>query len=110
MRRFELDAFLEAMDRYAITDLHTVPPMAVTIVKTAHAKGSHLRKTKVGRVGAAPLDRGVQAQLQSLLSDGAAYTQVWGMTETTCVATMFDYEERDDTGSVGRQLPNVEMK
>lgn len=32
------------------------------------------------------------------------------MTETSCVATMFPYTESDDTGSVGRPIPNVDIK
>jgi 4-coumarate--CoA ligase len=32
------------------------------------------------------------------------------MTETTCIATMFQYPEQDTTGSVGRALPGLDLK
>ena len=32
------------------------------------------------------------------------------MTETTCIVTNFPYPEHDDTGSVGRPLPGIDMK
>ncbi|KAK2756530.1 hypothetical protein FQN54_005423 [Arachnomyces sp. PD_36] len=110
MRRFELETYLQNMEKYGITDVVTVPPMAVGIVKSPFAKLPYLKKVKSGTVGAAPLDKEVQGKFRALLSDGAPFTQVWGMTETTCVATIFYYPETDDTGSVGRQGPNLEMK
>jgi acyl-CoA synthetase (AMP-forming)/AMP-acid ligase II len=32
------------------------------------------------------------------------------MTETSCIATVFYHPEGDDTGSVGRPIPNLDMK
>ncbi|EED22462.1 long-chain-fatty-acid CoA ligase, putative [Talaromyces stipitatus ATCC 10500] len=60
--------------------------------------------------GAAPLDKGLQARLQEMLQEGAPFNQVWKTTETSCLATMFPYPEKDDTCSVGRLLPNLETK
>jgi long-subunit acyl-CoA synthetase (AMP-forming) len=45
-----------------------------------------------------------------MLPEGAAMTQAWGMTETSCIATMFWHRETDDTGSVGRLVPGLEAK
>lgn len=33
-----------------------------------------------------------------------------GMTEATCVVTRVKWPETDNTGSVGRPIPNVDMK
>lgn len=44
------------------------------------------------------------------MAEGAPFAQGWGMTETTCVGSMFLYPEHDETGSVGRQIPNLEAK
>ncbi|KLJ05654.1 hypothetical protein EMPG_09366 [Blastomyces silverae] len=110
MRRFELLPFLEACKRYNVSDIITVPPMAVAIVKSPYAKNLYLKGTKKGTVGAAPLDKGVQSAFRSIMGPGASYTQVWGMTETTCVATKFVYPENDDTGSVGRPVASLEMR
>lgn len=32
------------------------------------------------------------------------------MTELTCIATLTNYPEADDTGAVGRLIPNMEAK
>ena len=60
--------------------------------------------------GAAPLGRESQSKLKELLPPEATVLQVWGMTETCCVASMFHYPENDYTGSVGRMLPNLDAK
>ncbi|KAL1956765.1 hypothetical protein VTO42DRAFT_6818 [Malbranchea cinnamomea] len=110
MRRFDLVQFLQCCEKYKVTEITTVPPMALAIVKSPLSKKPFLKSAKAGSVGAAPLDRNVQAQFRSLLGPGATYTQVWGMTESSCIATRFYYPEHDDTGSVGRPIPNLEMK
>lgn len=110
MRRFEIELFLQTMEKYSITDITAVPPMALAIVKSPLSKFPYLKKAKGGAAGAAPLDKEVQAKFKSLLAEGATFTQVWGMTETSCIATMFFYPENDTTGSVGRQIPNLEIK
>ncbi|KAI1921808.1 hypothetical protein LOZ12_002127 [Ophidiomyces ophidiicola] len=110
MRRFDLEGFLRVSHKYKITEATTVPPMAVAIVKSPLSKQPFLKNIRSGAVGAAPLDKGVQAQFRSLLGDGARYNQVWGMTETSCVATRFVWPEDDTTGSVGRPIPCLEMK
>ena len=33
-----------------------------------------------------------------------------GMTEATCIVTRFKWPEKDVTGSVGRPIPNTDMK
>jgi len=60
--------------------------------------------------GAAPLDKGLQARFKKLLRDDAPFNQVWGMSETSCIATMAYYPEMDDTGSVGPVIPNCDIK
>ena len=51
-----------------------------------------------------------QARLQSLLPKNCPLTQVWGMTESSCIATRFRFPEEDVTGSIGRLIPNIDMK
>lgn len=110
MRRFDLVQFLEGCEKYKVTEITTVPPMAVGIVKSPLSKRPYLKATRAGSVGAAPLDKDVQAQFRSLLGPDATYNQVWGMTESSCIATKFSYPENDNTGSVGRPIPNLGMK
>ncbi|KAL4736081.1 hypothetical protein BDV11DRAFT_211572 [Aspergillus similis] len=96
---------------YQITDLILVPPIAVALVMNDMTyEKPYLRSVRHAVCGAAPLDKDVQRRLGKLLGPGAPFTQVWGMTETNCLAMCFNYPETDDTGSVGRLIANVEAK
>lgn len=112
MRRWDIDAVLSHIPTYGITDLVIVPPMVVALVShpmpTAEKK-QRFKNLKWAIAGAAPLDRDMQARCQTLFPPGI-FTQIWAMTETTCLASVFPYGEADDTGSVGRFLPNLDIK
>ena len=110
MRRFALEPFLQYVEKYQITDLLMVPPMVIAIIMSPLRHKYSLRSVKWAVGGAAPLGKESQARMQELLPPGAPFTQVWGMTETTCVATMFPYPEHNTTGSVGRVLPGLDLK
>jgi acyl-CoA synthetase (AMP-forming)/AMP-acid ligase II len=111
LRRFDLETYLATVEKYNVTDLAMVPPIVIAIhMSPLSQKKPYLKKTKAAACGAAPLDKNVQARFRSLMGDDSPFTQVWGMTETSCVATMFPYPEHDDTGSVGRLIPNLEAK
>jgi len=69
----------------------------------------NMKAARIGQVGAAPLDKHPQARMQELLG-GVPMCQVWGMTETSCVATRLRYPSYDTTGSVGVPLPNLDVK
>ena len=111
MRRFDLQTYLTTVERYNVTDLAVVPPIVIAILMSPLSQNKpYLRKARMAACGAAPLDKNVQARFRSLMGGNAPFTQVWGMTETSCVATMFPHTEHDDTGSVGRLIPNLEAK
>lgn len=111
MRRFDLEEYLNTVEKYNVTDLAMVPPIVIAILMSPLCQQRpFLKKVRLAACGAAPLDKGIQARFRSLMGDGSPFTQVWGMTETSCVATMFPYPEHDDTGSVGRLIPNLEAK
>ncbi|KAB8226882.1 acyl--CoA ligase [Aspergillus alliaceus] len=111
MRRFDLMEFLSNVEKFQITDLLVVPPMVVSIIMSPQAhERPYLRSIRMAWVGAAPLSKDIQAKLRLMLADDATCNQVWGMTEICCIGTIFPYYEQDDTGSVGRNLPNIELK
>jgi acyl-CoA synthetase (AMP-forming)/AMP-acid ligase II len=111
MRRFDLALYLQACLKYKITDLTLVPPLAIALLMNDMTyEKPYLRSVRSAACGAAPLDKSVQGRLRKLLGPGTPFTQVWGMTETTCIATSFIYPETDDTGSVGRLIANLEAK
>ncbi|KAI9036447.1 acyl--CoA ligase [Aspergillus affinis] len=111
MRRFELGEFLRTVEKHQITELAIVPPIALAIIMSPMSRERpYLKSLKSAACGAAPLDKSAQARFQALMSEGAPFTQVWGMTETSCVATLVRYPENDDGGSVGRLVANLEAK
>jgi acyl-CoA synthetase (AMP-forming)/AMP-acid ligase II len=111
MRRFDLETYLHSVEKYGITDIAMVPPIVIAILMSPLSRQRpFLKKARIAACGAAPLDKDVQARFRALMGANAPFNQVWGMTETSCVATMFPYPEHDDTGSVGRLIPNLEAK
>jgi acyl-CoA synthetase (AMP-forming)/AMP-acid ligase II len=110
MRRFELEPFLAGIEKHQITNLGMVPPLVIAIINSPLSKKYSLRSIRTAGVGAAPLDAGSQNRMRQLMAPGATFTQVWGMTETTSAITLFYYPEADDTGSVGRLMPNTDIK
>mgnify|MGYP005989415349 CR=1 FL=1 len=111
MRRFDLESYLEMNEKFQCTEIHVVPPMVVAVLMSpiSHKKG-WLKSVKYAICGAAPLDKELQDRFLKLLSPGAGVNQVWGMTETSCIATRFKHTDRDYTGSIGHPIPNVKLK
>ncbi|KAK3672723.1 hypothetical protein LTR78_007309 [Recurvomyces mirabilis] len=117
MRRFHLDDFLKHHEQHKVTSVMCVPPMVLAMVghaaaspaNAAHVRQS-LRFVVHGIAGAAPLDVETQKQFQALLSPDATFAQIWAMTETSCLASVFYHPEGDETGSVGRFMPNLDVK
>jgi acyl-CoA synthetase (AMP-forming)/AMP-acid ligase II len=110
MRRFELEPFLGNIEKFQITDVGIVPPIAVMMIMSPVTKKYSLKSLKVAQCGAAPLGKETQKRFYDLMDPGSSFSQVWGMTEATCAATLFYYPERDTTASVGRFIPNIDVK
>lgn len=110
LRRFELEPYLAAIEKHQITNLGMVPPLVIAIINSPLTKKYSLKSVRSIGVGAAPLDAGSQRRLRELCAPDCKCTQVWGMTETTSAITLFYYPEADDTGSVGRLMPNTDIK
>ncbi len=110
LRRFELEPVLASIQNYGITDLVLVPPVVLAILKFPGREKYSLSSVKAAMCGAGGLDKQHQLSLQAHLNPEACCTQVWGMTETSCVASRFYYPERDETGSVGYFMPNLDVK
>ncbi|KAI9640872.1 hypothetical protein NHQ30_010713 [Ciborinia camelliae] len=86
-----------------------VPRIVIAIIMSGHARNK-LKAVKHARIGAAPLGKESQNKLKQLCAPGATVNRVWGMTETSCIGSMFYHWEDDTTGSVGRILPNFDAK
>ncbi|KAI9706808.1 MAG: hypothetical protein M1820_004779 [Bogoriella megaspora] len=110
-RRFALEPYIAAIEKFQITDLIIVPPQVILILNAPHLTAKYSFKSlKHAICGAAPLDKDPQAQFEALLAPEARFTQVWGMTEATCMVAGFHWYESDDTGSIGRLKPNMDVK
>lgn len=107
--RFDLEQWFRCSEEYGVTDLVAVPPVVVAAINSPLRHKYSLKSVRDCKAGAAPLDAKAQARLQALLGD-APFTQVWGMTETTCIATRFKWPNTDTTGSVGYPIPNIDLK
>jgi 4-coumarate--CoA ligase len=110
MRRFELASWLRNVERFQITEANMVPPMVIQIINSPLTEKYSLKSIRNSWVGAAPLAAEPQARYKALLRLDTPFNQVWGMSETSCIATMVHYPEHDPTGSVGRFLPNHDAK
>ena len=127
MRRFELEPYLRYHTKYQLTETFMVPPMVNAIVMSGLAdetsrnyrKECSLRTVRNGTVGAAPCSADLQSRFQKLLGEGATFSQVWGMTETTSMFMLVPWSvarscssgKMDSAwGNVGTPLPGNSAK
>ncbi|KAE9993045.1 hypothetical protein EG327_006827 [Venturia inaequalis] len=112
MRRFDLEPWLKAIFKYKITEMNMVPMMVVLLLTSNHplVTPSTFSTIKYSWSGAAPLDKSLQAWFKAMLPKDTPFNQVWGMSETSCVASMLYYPGQDESGSVGPVVPNCDVK
>lgn len=108
MPRFSNTQFINIVERFNITEVLLVPPMIVKFVTSPGPK-SFLKHIRFVWCGGAPLDAAIVKKMYRLLAPDACIAQVYGMTEAGWISTS-KWPERDDSGSVGKLLPNVEAK
>jgi 4-coumarate--CoA ligase len=109
MRRFELEPFFAYSEKYQVTESGGVPPMIIAMIMSPLRNKYSLKSAKAAMAGGAPLGAGPQKRFEDLLG-GAPFTQVYGMTEATCIAMMIPWPERDYTGGAGKPVANVDVK
>ena len=84
--------------------------MVVSIINSPLSKKYSLKSLRNAWSGSASLGCGLRVRLKALMREDAAFNQVWGVSETSCIATMLFYTEQDSTGSLGCFLPNLDAK
>lgn len=84
--RFDPEKWFWAIEKYGVTDIATVPPIAIMAINSPLREKYSLKSARIAQAGAAPLDKHAQARFQALLG-GSPMGQVWGMTETSCICT-----------------------
>jgi len=109
MPRFDLEAFLKAVQDYEVTLAHLVPPIVLALSKHPVVDNYQLPKLKTIFSGAAPL--GEELTLACMDRLGVTIRQGYGMTETSPVTHSSPAPPMPlKFGSVGVPAPNTECK
>src|SRR5262245_21762446 len=100
MPRFELEAFLEVLQKYQVTMAYVVPPIALALAKHPAVDKYDLSKLRMVFSGAAPLGEAVTHACRERLR--CVVAQGYGMTETSPVThTSPPDQDRIKPGTVG---------
>lgn len=107
--RFEIEAFLHAIEQYRITYTVIVPPIAVALMSSPLVDSFDLSSLELVDCVAAPLDTRLAEQLQERL--GATVIQGYGLTEASPCTHGVPVERPDiDRGAIGVLMPSVEAR
>jgi acyl-CoA synthetase (AMP-forming)/AMP-acid ligase II len=109
MPRFDPGRFLELVERHRVTVLVGAPPMLRVLVGHPLAAGAELGSLELVVCGGAPLPAAAQRALAARLP-GATVGQAYGLTETTVGVSMPDRAAGSVPGTVGRVIPNTELR
>ncbi|MGH2983860.1 MAG: 4-coumarate--CoA ligase family protein [Solirubrobacterales bacterium] len=109
MPRFDLDQFLDLIERHRATHLFIVPPIALALAKHPAVEGSDLSSLRVVNSGAAPLSAELVDQVSERI--GCVVMQGYGLTETSPVTHCNPIDpERVKPGTIGPPLPDTECR
>lgn len=108
MRKFDFLSMLEYVQRYRVTALNLVPPIAVALTKRPEVKNYDLSSVEAAMVGAAPLDPATVKDFNRLFGGKVTLKQGWGMTEITCSACGWDPRNSSEGHKVGELNANIE--
>ncbi|MFJ9031020.1 AMP-binding protein [Streptomyces sp. NPDC102274] len=115
MARFELREFLEHIQRYRVTYLFVVPPMALALARHPLVDAYDLSSLRMIVSSAAPLDRTLGEAVEARL--GVPVHQGYGMTELSPVSHCVVIDrgmsltgERAPVNASGWAVPNTENK
>jgi acyl-CoA synthetase (AMP-forming)/AMP-acid ligase II len=109
MPKFELEPYLELVERYRATVLHVVPPVVVAFAKHPAVDRHDFSSVRMLFSGAAPLGGDVTAQCTRRI--GCVLQQGYGMTEASPALhiTPPEFAARKP-GSVGRVVADTECR
>src|SRR4051795_678916 len=109
MPRFELEAFLDLLERHRVTKLHLVPPIILALAKHPSVEGRDLSALRWINSGAAPLSVELADACAARL--GCLVVQGYGLTETSPVTHAVPVERDENRpGAIGPAVPSTECK
>ena len=106
--RFELDAFLRAVQDHAVTRAEVVPPIVLALATSDHVDDFDLSSLRVVTAGAAPLDADLARACAARI--GCRIKQGYGMTELGGSSHTAPDHGPDKPESIGPALPGVECR
>lgn len=109
---FEPATAIEAITRYAVSDLLLVPTMLQMLLDSPVARKADLSCIQHLVYGAAPISETLLERVLSALP-GAKLIQAYGMTELSPVITVLDHDSHRDPRlrrSAGRAAPHADLK
>ncbi|KAE8382419.1 hypothetical protein BDV26DRAFT_277997 [Aspergillus bertholletiae] len=111
MEKYDFHRFLQAIERFRVTDLILVPPIVVRMAKDPATRKHDLSSVETIFCGSAPLGREVCEEVEALWPDRRVnIKQGWGMTESTSIVMAWHPLEWSDSACVGELVPNCEAK
>ncbi|OQU94612.1 AMP-binding enzyme domain-containing protein [Cladophialophora immunda] len=110
MPKFDFVEMLANVERFRITDLALVPPIAVALTKHPAVKKFDLSCVEAMGSGSAPLGSDVCRAIEKLCGGRFNMKQGWGMTEVTCSLLGWDPNKTSTSFGVGEPNANCEAK
>jgi acyl-CoA synthetase (AMP-forming)/AMP-acid ligase II len=109
MPRFDLEQYLNLVERYRATMLHVVPPIVLALAKSPDIHRRDFSSIRKLFSGAAPLGADVIAQCTARI--GCFVQQGYGLTEASpATHTTPEDPAKAKPGSVGTAVPNTECR
>jgi acyl-CoA synthetase (AMP-forming)/AMP-acid ligase II len=109
MPKFDLESYLDLVERHRATLLHVVPPVVVALAKASSIDRRDFSSIRKLFSGAAPL--GANAIEQCTRRIRCVLQQGYGLTETSPASHVTsDDPARIKYGSIGQPLPNTECR
>ncbi|HLY48667.1 MAG TPA: AMP-binding protein [Solirubrobacteraceae bacterium] len=108
MARFDLEQFLDLVERYRVTRLYVVPPIALALAKHPAVDAHDLSSVELILSGAAPLGAELADQVEERL--GCRVVQGYGLTETSPVTHVIRSDAENRPGSIGPALVGTECR
>lgn len=109
MRRFVMEAYLDAVERFEITEAYVAPPTVIAISLCPHATKEKLQSLRQIWWGGAALRYKNQLPIYAMLHPDAKLQPVYGMTEVGWI-TCGLWPEKMNDDNIGRPLPGVFVK